>query len=179
MASPRPNGEEPTDSLFRLAYDELRRVAGEIQPDRRHTLQPTALVHDAFLKLDRAGMAWESKRHFLAVAAKAMRQVLRDHVKARATLKRGGGERALTLDEALVPEAGGEIDALVLDEALDSLARMQPDAGRVAELRILAGMTSEEVAETMGVSKRKVQLDWRAARAWLATRLGHDGDAGA
>ena len=160
------------DGLFQLAYDELRVAAHGMAGRGGQTLQPTALVHDTFLKLEGSGLVPNGKQHFLAIAATAMRQVLQDHARAKRTLKRGSGQRDVTLNEDLLASGRLQEDALLLDEALSSLAKLQPDAARVAELRLLAGMTSEEVAQALQVSTRKVQLDWRAARAWLRQRLG-------
>ncbi len=163
---------ESLDSLFQLAYDELRRAAHGMAGGAGRTLQPTALVHDAFLKLEGSGLVPNGKQHFLAIAAGAMRQVLQDHARAKRTLKRGAGQRAVTLNEDLLASGRLHEDALLLDEALSSLTKVQPEGARVAELRLLAGMTNEEVAQVLQVSTRKVQLDWRAARAWLRQRLG-------
>jgi RNA polymerase sigma factor (TIGR02999 family) len=166
--------------LLPLVYDELRGIADRYfreQPGH-HTLEPTALVHEAFIKLiDSRGTGWTSRQHFVAVAATAMRQILVDHARSRATLKRGGEWRVASLGGAAAPEAEeGRIDVLALHDALTELAALDERQARVVELRFFGGLTAEEAAEILGVSKTTVDNDWRAARAWLNTRL-RDGAA--
>jgi RNA polymerase sigma factor (TIGR02999 family) len=167
---------------FAHVYDELRRLAERVRRNQpSDTLNATALVHEAWLKLAPASASdWEGRRHFLNVAARAMRQVLVDAARERLAAKRGGGAVAVTLDDA----AGKGVAApmrdeavLALDEALARLAALDPRQARVVELRWFAGFTAEETAEALGISTPTVQRDWRAARAWLTLQLrdgGHD-----
>lgn len=166
--------------LLPLIYDELRGIAARHFRRQRldHTLQPTALVHEAFLKLvDQTQAKWKDRAHFFAVAATAMRQILVNHALARAAAKRGGGAAriALTGEMAATPES--DFDPLVLDEALKSLARLDSRKARVVELRFFSGLSVEEVAEVLGVSRTTVEGDWRTARAWLSRALRGGSDA--
>lgn len=161
--------------LMPLVYDELRAMADHYfrgQPTD-HTLQPTALVHEAFLKLvDQTAVNWQGRAHFLAVSATAMRQILVDHARARATAKRGGDRFQMTLDEALTPFGGSpDLDLLALNEALSQLAELDERQGRIVEMRFFGGMKVKEIAEVLGVAKTTVDNLWRAARAWLNVRL--------
>jgi RNA polymerase sigma-70 factor (ECF subfamily) len=165
--------------LLPLVYDELHAVAASYfrrqPPD--HTLQPTALVHEAYLRLVRQeDRAWESRAHFMAVASKAMRQILVNHAQRRAAAKRGGDRRRLTLQAELTPAPQQEVELMALDEALKKLAVLSERVGRVVELRFFGGLTVDEVAHVLGVSKRTVEGDWRTARAWLARELSTGGD---
>jgi RNA polymerase sigma factor (TIGR02999 family) len=162
--------------LMEIVYGELRALAGSYAraQDKNHTLQPTALVHEAFLKLVTVpSEGWKDRAHFFAVAARAMRQVLMDHARAKRTQKRDAGAfERITLDGSVAPEAGRDLDLLALDDALQELAELDPRAHRVVELRYFGGLTVEEVAPILSVSVTTVESDWRSARAWLATRLG-------
>jgi RNA polymerase sigma-70 factor, ECF subfamily len=159
------------DRLFPLVYEELRRVAhGQMHAERSgHTLDTTALVHEAYMKLVRhpPNVQWQSRVHFFAVAARAMRQILVNHAKSRSRAKRGGGAPVISLDEAVVmPEARAE--ALVaLDGALNRLEAIDARQSRVVELRYFGGLTIEETAQALGVSVVTVKRDWATARAWL------------
>jgi RNA polymerase sigma factor (TIGR02999 family) len=137
-----------------------------------HTLQPTALVHEAYLRLARSEHPFESRQHFIHTAAKVMRQVLTDHAKARATVKRGGGRKRCDLT-ILAPEAAASdpIDILGLDEAMDRLERLDPRRAQVVELRFFGGLKNHEAARVLGCSVKTVENDWRAARAWLHKEL--------
>ena len=170
-------GGDPSamDRLMPLIYDELRVTARRLAGSRRPAVQPTALVHDAYLKLSRYHGEWEGRRHFLCVAAKAMRQILADRARELRAKKRGGAWRQVTLDEAL-PGTGAEgsarvIDLIELDNALKELAEADERSATIVEMRFLAGMTIEEVAASLDVSETTVKDDWRAARAWLRGRL--------
>jgi RNA polymerase sigma-70 factor (ECF subfamily) len=164
--------------LFPLVYDQLRAVADSFfrrQP-RDHTLQPTALVHEAYLRLvDRKDERWASRAHFLAVASKAMRQILINHAERRAAAKRGGDRQKLTLSEGITPASQQDVDVLALDEALTRLSVLSGRMGRVVELRFFGGLTVEEVAHVLKVSKRTVEGDWQTARAWLSRELREAG----
>jgi RNA polymerase sigma factor (TIGR02999 family) len=162
------------DRLLPLVYQELRALAGSFfgrqRPD--HTLQPTALVHEAYLRLaDQTNPLWQDRRHFFNVAAMAMRQLLTDHARRQKSLKHGGGLARVTLDEAIAPSSLGEIDLVALDEALSKLAELDERQSRIVEIRFLAGLTVEETADVLGVSPRTVKLDWQMAKAWLRREL--------
>jgi len=162
------------DRLFPLVYQELRKIAaGRLAGARRdHTLAPTAVVHEAYLKMvDQKGVPWQSRAHFFAIAARAMRQILIDHARRKQAVKRGGHLHPITLGEEPL---GLEIpvdELLALDEALDRLEALDPRLRRVVELRFFGGLQEKEVAEVLGVTTRTVQRDWTRARAWLYKEL--------
>jgi RNA polymerase sigma-70 factor (ECF subfamily) len=162
------------DSLLPLVYQELRRLAASYLRRERpgQTLQPTALVHEAYLRLmkDKPNR-WQNRAHFCAIAAHSMRQILIERARARGALKRGGARPRVTLDEALI--AGGErsIDLVALDEALERLAALDPEQARLVELRFFGGLTVEETAEAMDISPATVKRHWTVARAWLSREL--------
>jgi RNA polymerase sigma factor (TIGR02999 family) len=160
--------------LFRLVYEPLRRIArrqlGRARPG--HTLQTTAVVNEAYLRLvAREGLPWQGRAHFFAVSAKAMRHILIDYARSRGYAKRGGGAARLTLDEAAVPAAERAADLVALDEALARLEDDYPRRSQVVELRYFGGLTNEEIAEVLKVSPATVERDWRYARAWLHQEL--------
>jgi RNA polymerase sigma factor (TIGR02999 family) len=158
--------------LFEAVYQELRRLAGALLQRRDGTLTPTVLVHEAYLRLSSgAEVAWENRAHFLGIAARAMRQVLVDHARARSAAKRGGGLRRVTLDSKLGIQGGAELELLDLNRALDRLAAKDHRMSQVVELRIFAGLTMKEVSHVLGVSKRTADGDWAIARLWLAREL--------
>ncbi|MHC4947089.1 MAG: ECF-type sigma factor [Planctomycetota bacterium] len=157
-------------AMVRPVYEELRRLAGaylrEERPD--HTLQATALVHEAYMRLARSPDArWNDRIHFFRVAAKTMRRILVNHAVARRRLKRGGGGRRLALEEVTAAIPGPEVDLVDLDEALGRLGDMDERLATLVELRFFAGCTNEQVAEILDVSTRTVEREWRTARAWL------------
>ena len=171
---------EAIGDLLPLIYDDLRDLAGQVFAGqwRNHTLQPTAIVHEAYLRMVKPeNPGWESKRHFLRVAALAMRQLLLDYARGRNAEKREGGlERvAITqLGEGFGDDAGGgqeELDLVCLDEALTKLAQRDERQARIVELRFLTGLTVQETAEVLELSERTVYLDWKMARAWLQRQL--------
>jgi len=167
--------ERAAERLLPLVYAELRQLAERFyrQQAAGHTLQPTALVHEAYLKLVRRPDAtFEGETHFKAVAAKAMRQLLIDRARGKATVKHGGGAHRVTLDEAHVPTPDREVDVVALEEALTGLAQLDERMSRVVELRFFGDLTNAEVAEVLGVARSTVAEDWRAARAWLRSELG-------
>ncbi len=171
---------DTSDRLLEVVYVELRNLADAALRGERadHTLQPTALVHEAWLRLvDQQRVDWRGRAHFLGVAAMAMRRVLVDHARARRREKRGGGARreVLATDPGgREPTLGGDLDLLALHEALEALQEHSERAARVVELRFFAGLTEPQVAEVLGLSEATVARDWRAARAWLASRLGEE-----
>jgi RNA polymerase sigma factor (TIGR02999 family) len=170
------------DRLVPALYGELRALAGKLlQEERRgHTLEPTALVHEAYLRLAGAkDLGCESREQFLAWAARVMRQVLVSHARARKRQKRGGGAQRVPLDEVLVRFEESASDLESLDEALDDLARLDPRKSRMVELRFFGGLTNEEVATVLGISRATVERDWRFVRAWLRARLGGGEGSGA
>ena len=162
------------EELFPLVYDELRRMAhGYFRGRGGETLQPTAVVHEAYLRLvDQTAGGWKDRAHFVAVAATAMRQVLVDAHRRRRAAKRGGDWRKVTLDQAArAGDRGEEVDFLELEEALARLAALDERQGRVVELRFFGGLKMDEIAHVLGVSKTTVEGDWRMARAWLTNAL--------
>ena len=165
------------EELMPLVYDEFRELAADYlrQETRAHTLQPTALVHEAYLRLiDQTRVNWQGRTHFFAVGAQAMRRVLVDHARARNRAKRGGGWQRITLDDQLQLSPGRDADLLAVDEAIDKLAQLDPRQARIVELRFFAGLTVEEVAEVLGVSKRTVENEWTIIRAWLRRELAEE-----
>lgn len=162
--------EEAAEALLPLVYEELHALAHHYMRDERggHTLQTTALVHEAFLKLGgREDLAFEDRGHFLRVAARAMRRVLIDHARRKQAEKHGGGRPRESIEEVEVFLGEPSVDFLALDEALDRLGALDPHLAQVVELRFFAGLSAEETASVLGVSVRKVMYDWRMARAWL------------
>lgn len=162
------------DELLVAVYDTLRALADSYlrreRPD--HTLQPTALVHEAYLRLaNQTEVHWQSREHFIAMAATMMRRVLVNHAVGRNRDKRGGGLRKLTLSDADLVSQGGEIDMLELDDVLGRLAAQYPHEGRVVELRFFGGLTIAETAGVLGVSDSTVERAWDFARAWLRREL--------
>lgn len=157
-----------------LVYDELRAVARRFLRAERagHTLQPTALVHEAYLRLvDQSRVDWQGRTHFFAVGANVMRRILIDHMRTRSRVKRGGALRRVSLEDSVLGEKPGEVDFLAMNEALDALASLDPEQAAIVELRFFGGLTVEEVASLLGVSKRKVEGEWTHAKAWLKSRL--------
>lgn len=166
---------EALDRVFPLVYGELQRIArAQLARERAgHTLQPTALVSEAYLKLaNRPPSGTENRAHFLAVAARAMRQVLVDHARSWAATKRGGGAAPVTLNEELAGGSSDPADILALDQALDRLDELDGRLRRVVEMRYFAGLQDEEIAQVLGITRRTVQRDWVKARAWLHRELG-------
>jgi RNA polymerase sigma-70 factor, ECF subfamily len=163
------------ERLLPLVYQELRALAQSFFEGQRpdHTLQPTALVHEAFIRLvGNTEIQWESRSHFLAVAAKAMRNVLSDHARGRRAAKRGGDWQRVTLS-GIGSDAGARAyDACDIDEVLKELADLNERHARIVELRFFAGLTVNEAAAVLGVSERTIRGEWRLARAWLRQRLG-------
>jgi len=172
------NGERAAlDQLMPLVYDELRRIAHRYLGRERagHTLQTTALVNEAYLKLfNEREMRWQNRAHFFAVAAQLMRMILVDYARSRNYIKRGGGAQRVSFDEALAvsQERAGEL--IALDEALKTLAEIDERKSRVAELRFFGGLSVEETAEVLKVSPVTVMREWRLAKAWLHRELSGD-----
>jgi RNA polymerase sigma factor (TIGR02999 family) len=166
--------QEVLHELTPLVYDELRRLAAHHlrreRPD--HTLQPTALVHEAYLRLvDQTQVRWQNRAHFFGIAAHLMRQILVNHALAHHAAKRGGTALKLTLEEAASVPKGQDVDLVALDEALTRLAALDPQQGRVVELRFFGGLTIEETAEVLRISPATVKREWTLAKAWLHCSL--------
>lgn len=166
--------DRPVDELLPIVYDELKRLAAAYLRRERpgQTLQPTALVHEAYLRLrkDRPDR-WQNRAHFCAIAAHSMRQILIERARARGAKKRGGAGARVTLDEALMGGVPPPVDLVALDEALERLEAMDPEQARLVELRFFGGLTIEETAEAMRTSPATVKRHWMVARAWLAREL--------
>ena len=178
----RQGDPQAMSDLFPLVYGELRRVARRRRGSRAAsaTLNTTAVVHELYLKLSGTSSAdWQSRAHFFAVAAQAMRQILTDHARRRTAEKRGGEQSPISLDEAFVPSVQREADWLLdLNQALGELSDLSPRLAQVVECRYFAGMTDEEVAVVVGTTGRTVRRDWLKARAWLYRRLDSAGPVG-
>lgn len=162
------------EELMPLVYNELRRLANYyLQRERKdHTLQSTALVHEAFLRLiDQRDVRWQNRAHFFGVASQMIRRILVDHARAHQTAKRGGGAYTLALDDALGAEHKRDLDLVALDDALNGLANLDPQQARIVELRFFTGLTIEETAEVVGISPATVKRDWNTAKAWLFREL--------
>ena len=171
VTAARAGDDQAADALYDAVYDQLRRLARRVRSGGTpETLNTTALVHEAYLKMA-DGSGYDDRAHFLGVAAKAMRHVVIDHVRRSRAEKRGGGAEVLPLRETLVGE-GADPDLLALDEALERFARVDERGARVIECRFFGGLTIEETAATLGVSTPTVERSWRAARAWLVRELG-------
>jgi RNA polymerase sigma factor (TIGR02999 family) len=157
------------ERLFPLVYEELRQVARRALRRERvdHTLRPTELVHEAFLKLGSADGPWQDRAHFLGVAARAMRQILVDHARRRLAGKRGGGMVATTLEDVGAEAGLPPEEVLALDSALDRLEEQDPRLRALVEYRFFGGLTDKEIAELLQISERTVNRDWVRARAWL------------
>ncbi|HZW08750.1 MAG TPA: sigma-70 family RNA polymerase sigma factor [Phycisphaerales bacterium] len=165
-----------TDELFPLVYDELRRLAGGMLAAERasHTLQPTALVHEAYMRLvGPTDQGWEGRAHFFGAAARAIRRILVDHARARGRAKRGGGWQRVALEEQEAPPSS-PLDLLALDDALEHLARIDPRMARLVELRFFAGLAVADAAEALGISAATAAREWELARVWLHARLSED-----
>jgi len=162
------------EELIPVVYPELRRIAARYLRRERveHTLQPTALVHEAYVKLvDQERARWQNRAQFFGVAAQLMRRILVDHAREHAAEKRGGGVRPVTLVDAMAASPDRGIDVLALDEALARLTALYPEQGRLVELRYFGGLTIEETGEVLGLSPATVKRQWAVARAWLLANL--------
>ena len=163
------------EELIPLVYQELRVLASSYLRRERseHTLQPTALVHEAYLRLvDQQNVNWENRHHFFGAAAQAMRRILVDHARGRLTEKRGGAFTKVPLTEAVLMSQQQPAQLLAVHESLGRLAAIDPQQGRVVELRIFGGLAVEEISAILGISSATVKRDWALAKAWLARELG-------
>ena len=165
------------DDILPLIYDELRRLAGNYLRRERsdHTLQPTALVHEAYIKLiDQTQVKWQNRAHFFGIAANIMRRILVDYARQHKAEKRGGAAEKMPLEEEiLIVSEGKSAELLALDEALENLAKLDPQKSKIVELRYFGGLSVEETAEVLGVSEITVKRHWRMAKAWLYGQLSH------
>lgn len=175
--------EQVLEQLLPLVYDECRRIAArQLRHERQeHTLEPTALVHEMYLRLaDQRRTTWENRAHFFGIAARLMRRILVDHARAHCAAKRGGSIIFLSLEVAGeaaddVAAESGVADVLAVDDALERLAALDPDQMRIVELRFFAGLTVEETAHVLGRSARTVKREWQLAKAWLFRELQSQG----
>jgi RNA polymerase sigma factor (TIGR02999 family) len=160
--------------LMPLVYEELRqRARAYLQRERPdHTLQATALVHEAYLRLvDQQTTTWKNRAHFFGVAAQLMRRILVDHARRHRREKRGGGLDRVEFDEALAPAVSRDLNVIALDDALQDLTKLNPQHARIVELRFFGGLKTDEVAEVLDLSPRTVEREWRRARAWLQHQI--------
>ncbi len=169
--------KEALDQLMPIVYDELRRQAARYlrREQAGHTLQTTALIHEAYVRLvDQRNVQWQNRAHFFGIAAQLMRRILVDHARTKKRVKRGGSNVRVSLGDATVAVKGQDLDVVALDEALERLAQIDEQQSRVVELRFFSGLTVEETAEVMGISKATVKRDWSMAKAWLHRELSGD-----
>ncbi len=184
LSNAQPGDHRSMETLMPLVYDELKMLASRQlgrggSAGRAHTLQPTALVHEAFLKMlgaDKASEGWNGRDHFMAVASIAMRQVLVDHARRKTADKRGGdmGRACISVDGLSAAESADgsrEMRVMELDDLLTELARSSERAARVAEMRLFGGMEQEQIARVLGVARMTINRDWQVARAWLAAKM--------
>ncbi len=169
------NGDKAAlDKLMPLIYDELRRLAHHYMSRERpgHTLQTTALVDEAYVRLvNRQRVHWQNRAHFFAIAAHLMRSILVDHARSHAYAKRGGGAHKIPLDEAMVISQERAAEVVALDDALEQLTRIDPRQSRIVEMRFFAGLTIEETAEVLSLSPATIKREWSTAKAWLYHEL--------
>jgi RNA polymerase sigma factor (TIGR02999 family) len=169
--------KEELDKMMPAIYDELRRQAARYLRQERpgHTLQTTALIHEAYVRLvDQRNVQWENRAHFFGIAAQMMRRILVDHARTKKRAKRGGSDIKVSLDDAAIAVKGQDLDVVAVDEALNRLAKIDEQQSRVVELRFFSGLTVEETAEVMGISPATVKRDWSMAKAWLHRELSGD-----
>ena len=161
--------------ILPLVYDELRLLAANyLRRERRpeHTLQPTALVHEAYLRLiDQSRVNWKNRAHFCAMASEMMRRILVDHARRHYAQKRGGTETQISLDDAISFPQDANVDVVAVDDALFDLARLDAQQSRIVELRFFGGLTLDETAEVLNISRSTVQREWNMAKAWLYSQL--------
>ena len=177
------NGDKAAlDKLMPLIHEELRRLAHNYMSRERpdHTLQTTALVNEAYLRLvNRKDVHWQNRTHFFAIAATSMRNILVDHARSHAYAKRGGGAHKTELDEAMVASQKRAAEVLALDDVLKEFAQVDPRQSRIVELRFFGGLTIEETAEVLGLSPATIKREWSTAKAWLYHQLANSKHRGA
>ncbi len=175
-----PKSGLSADDLIPVVYEELHELAGSFlrRESEDHTLQPTALVNEAFIRLvDKSKIDWQGRTHFFALGAQAMRRILVDHARKKYADKRGGRNKKVQLDEELVFTAQSDEDVLMVDDVLEKLKLESPRQAKIVELRFFGGMQMDEIAAAIGVSKRTVEGDWRMVRAWLRRELSDEAGA--
>jgi RNA polymerase sigma-70 factor, ECF subfamily len=177
LAEWRDGNQSALDELYPLVYDELHRLARRYMSRERkgHTLQTTALINEAYVRLVGQTVNWANRSHFFAISAQIMRRILIDHARRHAYAKRGGGAQQVSLDEAAAVTPDQSAELIRLDEALTSLAEMDPRRSQVVELRYFGGLNNEEIAGVLNVSENTVTRDWNMARAWLYQQLTGSG----
>ena len=172
------NGDKAAlDKLMPLIYGELRQLARHYMKSERsgHTLQTTALVNEAYLRLiNRKQVQWQNRAHFFAIAAQLMRSILVDHARSHAYAKRGGGARKIALDDAMAVSQQRATEVVALDDALKRLAEIDPQQSRIVEMKFFGGLTIEETAEVLGLSPATIKREWRTAKAWLYHELSQN-----
>jgi RNA polymerase sigma-70 factor (ECF subfamily) len=181
LATAHKGDPEALSKLLPMVYGELHRLAGRyMRRERRaHTMQTTALVHEAYLRLMRQeDLSFTNRAHFMAIAANLMRQILVERARARQAMKRGGAGIRITYDESLAAAAEPPVDLLALDQALTRLQSLDPGRARIVELRFFGGLTVEETAEAMDISPATVKRQWSVARAWLYREISRGADRG-
>jgi RNA polymerase sigma factor (TIGR02999 family) len=172
----RKGDEEALAALIPLVYDELRRMAARHLRRERpgQTLQPTALVHDVYLRLlQDSRLSWQNRAHFFGIAARSMRQILVERARARGAAKRGGSRVRVTLDPGMLPAESPALDLEALDDALSRLGALDPDLAHIVDMRFFGGLSIEETAEALAISPATVKRRWTVAKAWLARELGN------
>lgn len=177
LAAISDGDREAADRLMTLLYEEFRRLAARYLNRERSdiTLQPTALVHEAFLRLvNQQNVDWQGRTHFFAIGAQAMRRILVDHARRKQSEKHGGGRHRIELDDQMTISKKRDEDLLAIDDALEVLSKIDPRQAKIVELRFFGGLTVAEVAEVLGVSKRTVENEWTMVRAWLRRELSGD-----
>jgi RNA polymerase sigma factor (TIGR02999 family) len=165
---------QASEKLLPLVYNELRNLAAArmLQESAGHTLQPTALVHEAWLRLTSGqNQSWQNRAHFFGAAAEAMRRILVDHARRKAGLKYGGGQQRMNIEDFDLAEAPPDERILLIDDALEELERTNPERARVVVLKFFGGMTNQETAESLGISRRSVDRHWECAKAWLFRKI--------
>lgn len=170
----RDGKRETLDEFLPLVYDELKKLAAyKLASERNnHTLQATALVHEAYLRLiDQHSVDWQNRAHFFSIASEMMRRILVNHAESRNAQKRGDGKTLISLDDVDNLAAETEVDLIFLDNALNELAEFDKTQAKIVELKFFGGLTNEEAAEVLGVSDSTIKREWRMARAWLTTKL--------
>lgn len=174
LVSNRHSSHVEFDRAFEIVYGELRKLAGVLMHHELsdHTLQPTALVHEAYFRLvDQKHVEWQDRAHFFGIASRAMRQILVEHARKRSAARHGGGLKKIPLDENIISANDFDVEIVELGEALDRLSDLDERMARVVEMRVFGGLTSEEIALVLGVSRGTIQNDWRFARMWLGREL--------
>ena len=181
LSAARDGADGAVGELFLVVFRELRELAaGMLHHERQgHTLQPTALVNEAYLRLVGDGdVTWENRAHFFGAAARAIRRILTDHARAKGRIKRGGGDKPLPLcDDAVAAPADETLDLVAVDSALEKLAALDPQKAKVVELRFFAGLTGDQVGLALGISPSSVAREWQFARAWLHREISQGLDA--